>query len=56
MDYKYPSNRSLKNYTFITEEELTYLLYSKSLFGRKFNRECITSLYNVKYIEFIKSK
>ena len=55
MDYKYVSNRGLKNYSFITVEELAYLLNSKSLFGRKFNRECITSLINNKYIEFIKS-
>ena len=54
MDYKYPSIRSLKNYSYITEEELLYLLNSKCLFGRKFNREC-TSLINKKYIEFITS-
>ena len=56
MDYKYVSNRGLKNYSFITEEELVYLLNSKSLFGRKFDRVYIPSLYNNKYIEFIKSK
>jgi hypothetical protein len=31
----------LKNYSFITEDELLYLLGSKCLFGRKFNKECI---------------
>jgi len=53
MDYKYPSNSELKNYSFITEDELLYLLGSKSLFGRKFNKECI--IHN-KYIDCITSK
>lgn len=56
MDYKYPSNRGLKNYSSITEEEILYLLNSKCLFGRKFNRECIISLINSKYIDFITTK
>jgi hypothetical protein len=56
MDYKYPSNRGLKNYTSITEDEILYLMNSKCLFGRKFNRECIQYLCNNKYIEFITSK
>ncbi len=56
MDYKYPSNRGIKNYDYITEDELLYLLHSKCLFGRKFNKECITSLFNTTYIDFIKSK
>lgn len=56
MDYKYPSNRGLKNYTSITKEELTYLLNSNCLFGRKFKRESITSLCNKNYIDFITSK
>ena len=56
MDYKYPSNRGLKNYTSITYDELLYLMNSKCLFGRKFNLECIRSLCNNKYIEFITSK
>jgi hypothetical protein len=55
-DYKYVTNRSLKNYTSITEEEVLYLLNSKCLFGRKFNRECIGSLINKKYLEVISSK
>lgn len=53
-DYKYPSNYELKNYAYITEDELVYLMNSKCLFGRKFNKEC-TSLYNSKYIDFIQS-
>lgn len=52
-DYKFPSISGLKNYSSISEEELVYLLESKSLFGRKFNKECITSLYNPKYVDFI---
>ena len=55
IDYKYPCNRGLKNYNFITEEELLYLLDSKSLFGRKFHRKC-SSLFNKKYIDFITKK
>lgn len=54
MDYKYPSHIGLKNYSSITKNELEYLLNSKSLFGRKFTRECITSFINKTYIEFIK--
>jgi len=45
--------RELKNYSFITEDELLYLLGSKCFFGRKFNQECI--IHN-KYIDFITSK
>lgn len=56
MDYKYPSRRALKNYSFITEDELSYLLDSKCLFGRKFKRECIGCLINKKYLDFITSK
>lgn len=44
MDYKYPSEYGLKNYSMISEEELVYLLNSKCLFGRKFNIECDLSL------------
>lgn len=55
MDYKYVTDRSLKNYSSITEEELLYLLNSKCLFGRKFNRECVGSLINKKYLEAISS-
>lgn len=55
MDYKYPSNRGLQNYTYITKDELLYLMNSKCLFGRKFTREC-TSLFIKEYIDFIKQK
>ena len=40
MDYKYVSQRDLKNYSHISEAELQYLLKSPCLFGRKFNPEC----------------
>jgi hypothetical protein len=53
MNYKYVSKRGLKNYNSISEEELLYLLDSKSLFGRKFSRECINSLTNIKYLKSI---
>ena len=54
MDYKYPSLNGLKNYNIISDEELDYLLLSKCLFGRKFNKECI--LDNKQYIKFISSQ
>lgn len=40
MNYKYPSMRGIKNYEFISQEELSYLLSKPCLFGRKFNKEC----------------
>jgi len=48
MNYKYNdnNNKGLKNYNDISEEELEYLINSKSLFARKFNNECAVSLYN----------
>lgn len=46
MDYKYPSTRGLKNYTYISEEELLHLVNSKALFGRKFQAECAGILLN----------
>jgi hypothetical protein len=55
MDYKYYSSYGLKDYSSISEDELLYLINSKCLFGRKFNKQCINFLNNNKYIEFIKS-
>jgi hypothetical protein len=55
MNYKYVVHDGLKNYDHITEEELLYLMNSKCLFGRKFKPECINSLCNVNYINFISS-
>lgn len=54
MDYKYPSRCGLKVYNYISEEELLYILNSKSLFGRKFKKNTV-NIYP-KYLEFIKSK
>jgi len=39
-DYPFPSQYGLKNYSSISENELRFLLESKSFFGRKFNPEC----------------
>lgn len=55
MNYKYPSTNELKNYDVIEEEELLYLLDSKSLFGRKFTVKCYHSLNNAHYISRITS-
>lgn len=55
MNYKYPSNHELKNYIYISEEEIIHLLNSPCLFGRKFNKECNTFLTNAIYINFIMS-
>jgi hypothetical protein len=51
MNYKYndKQNNGLKNYTYISNNELEYLVNSKSLFGRKFKIECKVSLYNNEY-------
>ncbi len=49
MDYKYISTYGLKNYDYISEEELLYLLNSKCLFGRKFTIKCTESLDNEIY-------
>lgn len=56
MDYKYkdPKHESqhkiktsiLKNYNIITKEELSYLMDSKCLFGRKFLPNCLVVLEN----------
>jgi hypothetical protein len=54
--YKYQSNTGLKNYSFIKNKELLYLLNSKCLFGRKFDKECIYSLNNENYMNTIISK
>ena len=51
MSYKYPSQKDLKTYSTVTEEELLYLLKSAALFGRKFAPEC--DLMMASYIEAI---
>ena len=51
MDYAFEvPEDGLKNYDFISEEELEYLLKSPSLFGRKFNASCFQCFVNKKYI------
>jgi hypothetical protein len=54
MDYIYVSISGLKNYNSISDEELEYLLDSKSLFGRKFTREC-ELIKNTRYLNHITS-
>jgi hypothetical protein len=53
MNYKYVSERELKNYKNISEEELEHLLRSKSLFGRKFKPSCYPSLNKKIYYDTI---
>jgi hypothetical protein len=55
MGYKYESGYGLKNYESIQEEELSYLLDSKCLFGRKFLPICYSHLNIGKYIYCISS-
>lgn len=55
LDYKYTDGDGLKNYSSIEKEELLYLIDSKSLFGRKFNKECNATLRIKEYIECITS-
>jgi hypothetical protein len=53
MNYKYESVRGLKNYDAIGRDELLFLLNSRCLFGRKFNKGCYYHLLNKEYIEGI---
>jgi len=55
MDYKFASDKGLKNYTFISDEEINHLLNSNCLFGRKFSRECIGCFSKLFYIKKINS-
>lgn len=52
---KYPSTYGLKNYDFISEEEMLYMLNSNCLFARKFTKQC-SDCFNDKYISYITSK
>ena len=56
MNYKYVSERELKNYQNISEEELEHLLRSDSLFGRKFKLSCYYSLNKRMYYDMITNK
>lgn len=50
-EYKYRNDKEgLKTYKTISKEELLYLMESPCLFGRKFESECITSLFKKEYI------
>ncbi len=53
MDYEFPSSRGLKNYTFISEEEINHLINSNCLFGRKFNREYLVCFCKKFYLNLI---
>jgi hypothetical protein len=48
--YKFPSQKSLKLYDFITDEEIIHLINSKCFFGRKFDIKCIDCFKNDKYL------
>ena len=52
-DYKYRSAEGLKNYDSISQEELSLLLASPCLFGRKFMREAVRSLINPAYLKVL---
>ena len=56
MNYTFVSERELKNYKSISEEELEHLLRSKSLFGRKFKPSCFPSLNKRFYYDTIISR
>lgn len=64
MNYKYPKNDNNTgsgpyNYPIISEDELLYILNSKSLFARKFNKNCKVKLNNNEEIDiglYIKQK
>ena len=55
MDYKYVSDKELKNYIHISEKELRHLLCSRCFFGRKFKPAASLSLNNNLYINYISS-
>jgi hypothetical protein len=56
MNYIYASEKELKNYKNISEEELNHLLRSASLFGRKFKPSCSYSLNKKFYYDIITDK
>jgi hypothetical protein len=55
MDYKYVTNGVIKNYLEIHMDELKYILESKSMFGRKFDEKCSSTLNNDVYVNYIRS-
>lgn len=54
--YRFPSNKGLKNYSFISEEEIIHLINSKCFFGRKFNKQCFDCFNKLFYLQAIKSE
>lgn len=55
MNYKYVSDKELKNYIHISEKELVHLLRSRCFFGRKFKPAASLSLRHNYYINHISS-
>jgi hypothetical protein len=56
MEYRYRNTDiGLKTYDTIKQEELTHLLSSPCLFGRKFAREAVRSLINPTYLKAIQT-
>ncbi len=53
MNYKFPSNRGLKNYIYISDEEIKHLINSDCLFGRKFNKNCLNCFNKEFYLKSI---
>lgn len=53
MDYKYPSKKELKNYIYITENELKYLLKSPCFFGRKFKPIAAQAINKGFYLDYV---
>jgi hypothetical protein len=53
MEYKYPSKNGLKTYDSITNDELEYIVKSKSFFARKFSACCLDLYSNEIYLNSI---
>jgi hypothetical protein len=53
MDYKYATDRELKNYIHITQAELLHLLKSPCFFGRKFKPIAAQSINKDFYLDYI---
>jgi hypothetical protein len=53
MDYKYVTDRELKNYIHITNAELIHLLRSPCFFGRKFKPISAHSINKDYYLDYI---
>jgi len=53
MDYKYATDRELKNYIHITQAELLHLLKSPCFFGRKFKPIAAQSINKDFYLDYV---